>query len=95
MFSSRRGATDFSMFRSGQSAVIHSVIRPIAVAWDSCLFENIIIAHFTELNFFKQAWGHHFQLCCVPGFHNASLISATSGPSGMLRSNAGHARQLH
>ena len=33
--------------------------------------------------------------CCVPGFHNASLINATSGPSGMLRSNAGHARQLH
>ena len=71
--------------------LIHSVIQPIAVAWDSCLFESIIIAHFTELNFFKQAWGHHFQLCCVLGFHNASLISATSGPSGMLRSNAGHA----
>ena len=75
--------------------MIHSVIQPIAVAWDSCLFDKIFIAHFTELNFFKQAWGHHFQLCCVPGFHNASLISATSGPSGMLRSNAGHARQLH
>ena len=75
--------------------MIHSVIQPIAVAWDSCLFDKNFIAHFTELNFFKQAWGHHFQLCCVPGFHNASLISATSGPSGMLRSNAGHARQLH
>ena len=41
--------------------MIHSVSQPIAVAWDSCLFENIIIAHFTELNFFKQAWGHKFQ----------------------------------
>ena len=32
------------MFCSGQSAVIHSVGQPIAVAWDSCLFENIIVA---------------------------------------------------
>ena len=53
--------------------MIHSISQPIAVAWDSCLFENIIVAHFTELNFFKQAWGHHFQPCCVPVFHNASL----------------------
>ena len=68
--------------------MIHSVSLPIAVACNSCLFENIIVAHFTELNFFKQAWGHHFQPCCVPVFHNASLIRATSGPSGMLRSNA-------
>ena len=44
-FSSRPGATDFSMFHSGQSAVIHSVGQPIAVAWDSCLFENISVAH--------------------------------------------------
>ena len=68
--------------------MIHSVSLPIAVACNSCLFENIIVAHFTELNFFKQAWGHHFQPCCVPVFHNASLIRATAGPSGMLRSNA-------
>ena len=76
------------MLCSGQSAVIHSVSLPIAVACNSCLFQNIIVAHFTELNFFKQAWGHHFQPCCVPVFHNASLIRATSGPSGMLQSNA-------
>ena len=68
--------------------MIHSVSLPIAVACNSCLFENIIVAHFTELNFFKQAWGQHFQPCCVPVFHNASLIRAKSGPSGMLRSNA-------
>ena len=35
-----------------------------------------------------QAWGHHFQPCCLPVFHKASLIRATSGPIGMLRSNA-------
>ena len=68
--------------------MILSVSQSIAVACDSCLIENIIVVHFTELSFFKQAWGHHFQPCCVPVFHNASVIRATSGPSGMLRSNA-------
>ena len=63
-------ATDFSMLCSGQSAMINSVSLPIAVACNSCLFENIIVAHLTELNFFKQAWGHHFQPCCVPVFHS-------------------------
>ena len=32
----------------------------LAVPCDSCLFQNIIVARFTELNFFKQAWGHLF-----------------------------------
>ena len=68
--------------------MIHAISLPIAVAFYSCLFENIIVEHFTVLNFFNQAWGHHFQPCCVPVFHNGSLIRATSGPSGMLRSNA-------
>ena len=53
-----------SMFRSGRSAVIHSVNQPTAVAWgscqivehrrsmthikDSCLLEKSIISHFTK-----------------------------------------------
>ena len=43
------GATDFSMLSTGPSVVIHSVSLPIAVACDSCVFENIIVTHFTEL----------------------------------------------
>ena len=99
------------MFSTSPSAVIHFFSLPSKVACNSCVFENIIVAHFTEPKFFKQAWGHHFQPCCVPLFHrstkffkqawshhfqpccvpvlqNATLIRATSGPSGMLGSNA-------
>ena len=41
----------------------------------------------TSWNFIKQAWGRHFQLCCLPDFHTASLINATSGPGGMWHYN--------
>ena len=47
------------MFCSGQSAVIHSVGQPIAVAWHSCLFENIIVAHmkYMVLKLFEAGLG--------------------------------------
>ena len=81
--------------------MIHSVSLPIAVACNSCLLENIIVAHFTELNFSSRP-GATTSSPVVCMFHNASLIRATSGPSGMLRPNAhsylvafNHVGQLH
>ena len=56
-----------SMFRSVRSTVIHSVSQPTAFAWESCLFENIIIAHFTK--FFQAGLGPPLSalLCaCLP-----------------------------
>ena len=62
-----------------------SVGQPTAVAWDSCPLTNVTVVHFPE---FSQAGpGRHSQLCCLPVFHSASLIIATSGQSGMLQSN--------
>ena len=46
--------------------MIHSVSLPIAVACNSCLFENSIVAHFTELNFFKQATTFSPVVCLFP-----------------------------
>ena len=37
--------------------MIHSVSLPIAVAWHSCLFENIIVQHFTVLKIFLAGLG--------------------------------------
>ena len=39
--------------------MIHSVSQPIAVAWDSCLFENIIVAHmkYMVLKLFEAGLG--------------------------------------
>ena len=49
------------------------------------VFQEKIFSHLTDN--FRQAWGCHFHLCCLPVFRRAFLISATSGPSGMLPSN--------
>ena len=39
--------------------MIHSVGQPIAVAWDSCLFENISVAHmkYMVLKLFEAGLG--------------------------------------
>ena len=43
--------------------MIHSVSQPIAVACNSCLFENIIVEHFTELKFFLAGLGPQISAC--------------------------------
>ena len=95
------GTTDLSMFRSGQGAVIHPVSQPLAfhgIAAGlgvppaasiqpvvSALLEKKMFR--TSQNILAQAWGRHSVLSCLPVFQRASLISATSGPSGLLPSN--------
>ena len=39
--------------------MIHSISQPIVVAWDSCLFENIIVAHmkYMVLKLFEAGLG--------------------------------------
>ena len=51
------------MLCSGQSAVVHSVSQPIAVASPSCLFENIIVEHFTVLKNFQACLGPQISAC--------------------------------
>ena len=43
--------------------MIHSVSQPIAVACNSCLFENIIVEHFTLLKFFLAGLGPQISAC--------------------------------
>ena len=50
------------MLCSGQSAVVHSVSQPIAVASPSCLFENIIV-DFTVLKIFQAGLGPQMSAC--------------------------------
>ena len=58
--------------------MIHSVSQPLAVAWDSCLFENIIVAHFTEPS--QAGLRPPPSALWLPSFHHFSLISATLDP---------------
>ena len=99
-FSKKPGTTHLSMFCSGQRAVIHPVSQPLAIHGIgagpgvppaasihpvSVLLEKKLFR--TSQEILRQASGRHSHLCCLPVFHRASLISATSGPSGMLPSN--------
>ena len=47
--------------------MIHSVSQPIAVACNSCLFENIIVEHFTLLKFFLAGLGPQISACVRAG----------------------------
>ena len=63
--------------------MIHSVGQPIAVAWDSCLFENISVAHmkYMVLKLFEAGLGvisfnHHFFWSCSCAFSSCLLLCA-------------------
>ena len=58
--------------------MIHSVSQPLAVAWDSCLFENIIVVHFTELS--QAGLELPSSALWFACFHSVCLISATLDP---------------
>ena len=47
--------------------MIHSVSQPIAVACNSCLFENILLEHFTLLKFFLAGLGPQISACVRAG----------------------------